>query len=154
MQRWRWRHWTNCEHEIGESRDEAVRRGLAELRWPARVEVVSRDPTVILDAAHNTASIASLLETLQESFAGVWQRSLAVAEFVRIQPEADNSEFSRIPLRDLRRQSTLPDPFTAHRPILIFATSQDKDIRGMLKLLLPQFESVIFTRVCEQPALG
>ena len=35
----------------------AVRRGLAEVRWPARVEVVARRPTVVLDAAHNVASI-------------------------------------------------------------------------------------------------
>lgn len=48
--------------------DSAVRRGLAEVRWPARVEVVARRPTVILDAAHNVASIAALVQTLGESF--------------------------------------------------------------------------------------
>jgi dihydrofolate synthase / folylpolyglutamate synthase len=47
----------------------AVREGLAEARWPARVEVVARRPAVIVDAAHNTASIESLLTTLDESFA-------------------------------------------------------------------------------------
>jgi dihydrofolate synthase/folylpolyglutamate synthase len=47
----------------------AVREGLASARWPARVEVVARRPTVIVDAAHNAASIASLLTTLDESFA-------------------------------------------------------------------------------------
>jgi dihydrofolate synthase/folylpolyglutamate synthase len=88
--------------------EEAIRHGLAELRWPARVEVISHNPTVILDAAHNTASIASLLETLQESFA-------------------------------------------ARRRILIFATTQDKDVGGMLRLLLPQFENVIFTRYVTNP---
>jgi len=31
----------------------AIRRGLAEVVWPARVEVVARRPTVVLDAAHN-----------------------------------------------------------------------------------------------------
>jgi dihydrofolate synthase/folylpolyglutamate synthase len=46
----------------------AVRRGLAEVRWPARIEVVARRPTVILDAAHNVASIAALVQTLRESF--------------------------------------------------------------------------------------
>ena len=48
--------------------DAAVRRGLADVRWPARVEVVARRPTVILDAAHNVASIAALVQTLRESF--------------------------------------------------------------------------------------
>jgi dihydrofolate synthase/folylpolyglutamate synthase len=47
----------------------AVREGLASVRWPARVEVVARRPAVVVDAAHNVASIASLLETLDESFA-------------------------------------------------------------------------------------
>jgi dihydrofolate synthase/folylpolyglutamate synthase len=46
----------------------AVREGLAGVEWPARVEVVARRPAVIVDAAHNAASIASLLETLGESF--------------------------------------------------------------------------------------
>lgn len=46
----------------------AVRAGLASVQWPARVEVLGRRPTVVLDAAHNTASIAALLQTLRESF--------------------------------------------------------------------------------------
>ena len=29
-------------------------RGLAEVRLPARVEVIARQPAVILDSAHNT----------------------------------------------------------------------------------------------------
>ena len=45
----------------------AIRQGLQQVRWPARVEVIARDPVVIIDAAHNVASIESLLETLQES---------------------------------------------------------------------------------------
>jgi dihydrofolate synthase/folylpolyglutamate synthase len=49
--------------------EEAVRAGLVEVSWPARVEVVARRPAVIIDAAHNAASIASLLATLEESFA-------------------------------------------------------------------------------------
>jgi dihydrofolate synthase/folylpolyglutamate synthase len=46
----------------------ACRRGLAELAWPARVEVVGRRPTVVVDAAHNVASAAALAEVLEESF--------------------------------------------------------------------------------------
>jgi dihydrofolate synthase / folylpolyglutamate synthase len=48
--------------------EQAVRTGLATAQSPARVEVVSRQPTVILDAAHNEASVAALLQTLEESF--------------------------------------------------------------------------------------
>ena len=46
----------------------AVQRALAGLSWPARVQVVSRRPAVVLDAAHNVASIQALVETLEESF--------------------------------------------------------------------------------------
>jgi len=48
--------------------DEAYARGLSEIQWPARIEVLSTAPTVVLDAAHNVASIAALLETLRECF--------------------------------------------------------------------------------------
>jgi dihydrofolate synthase/folylpolyglutamate synthase len=57
----------------------AVRRGLAEVRWPARIEVVARRPTVILDAAHNVASIAALVRTLRESFSTARERILVFA---------------------------------------------------------------------------
>ena len=42
----------------------AVRRGLATTRLPARIERVGRRPLLVLDAAHNVASMTSLVETL------------------------------------------------------------------------------------------
>ena len=42
---------------------------LEETRWPGRLEVVSRDPLMILDGAHNPHAIKALLKTLQERFA-------------------------------------------------------------------------------------
>ena len=49
--------------------DDAVRDGLAGVLWPARLEVVSRRPLVVLDCAHNVASADALVETLTASFA-------------------------------------------------------------------------------------
>jgi dihydrofolate synthase / folylpolyglutamate synthase len=86
----------------------AVRRGLAETVWPARVEVVARRPTIVIDAAHNAASIEALVEVLDESF-------------------------------------------SARRRILIFGTTQEKDLRGMLDRLLGRFDHVIFTRYVDNP---
>ena len=37
--------------------DSAVRGGVASVNWPAPIEVLSRQPTIVLDAAHNVASI-------------------------------------------------------------------------------------------------
>ena len=76
--------------------------------WPARVEVVARRPTVVLDAAHNAASVAALVEVLAESF-------------------------------------------LARRRWLIFATTQEKDLRGMLERLAGRFDEVIFTRYLNNP---
>jgi dihydrofolate synthase/folylpolyglutamate synthase len=47
--------------------DAAVARGLREVRWPARVEVVSERPAVVLDCAHNVPSAEALVKTLRQS---------------------------------------------------------------------------------------
>ncbi|MCE5269568.1 MAG: bifunctional folylpolyglutamate synthase/dihydrofolate synthase [Planctomycetaceae bacterium] len=88
--------------------DEAIRRGLAEVRWPARVEVVARRPTVLLDAAHNAASIRALAEVLEESF-------------------------------------------SVRRRLLVFATTEGKDVAGMLRHLRGRFDHVILTKYLENP---
>jgi dihydrofolate synthase/folylpolyglutamate synthase len=41
-----------------------IRRGLADLYWPGRFDVVRRRPLVVLDCAHNELSIQALLETI------------------------------------------------------------------------------------------
>jgi dihydrofolate synthase/folylpolyglutamate synthase len=51
--------------------DAAVASGLAGVRWPARLEVVGRRPLVVLDCAHNLASVQALLDTLHASFPGL-----------------------------------------------------------------------------------
>lgn len=48
--------------------DQAVASGLAEVCWPARLEVVRRRPLVVLDCAHNVASAQALVDTLLLSF--------------------------------------------------------------------------------------
>jgi dihydrofolate synthase/folylpolyglutamate synthase len=50
--------------------DEAIRRGFAEVNWPARFEVARRDPPVIFDSAHNEESFARLVQTIQDYFPG------------------------------------------------------------------------------------
>lgn len=49
---------------------DAVRMGFAEVHWPARFQVVRREPPVILDSAHNTDSFERLRDTLEEHFPG------------------------------------------------------------------------------------
>jgi dihydrofolate synthase / folylpolyglutamate synthase len=45
-----------------------VRAGLAQTQWPGRMEVLQRDPPVIVDGAHNPYSAATLVHSLQTWF--------------------------------------------------------------------------------------
>jgi dihydrofolate synthase/folylpolyglutamate synthase len=48
--------------------DNTVRAGLIEVDWPARLEVLGRQPLVLLDCAHNVASAQALADALLTSF--------------------------------------------------------------------------------------
>ena len=48
--------------------DEAIQKGFARVRWPARFEVLRRQPPVVIDSAHNRDSANRLRETLDEYF--------------------------------------------------------------------------------------
>jgi dihydrofolate synthase/folylpolyglutamate synthase len=87
---------------------EAVARGLAGVRWPARMEVVGQRPLVVLDCAHNGASARALVETLETSF-----------------PPA--------------------------RRLLVFASSNDKDVAGIFQILAPHFAHAVLTRYGNNP---
>lgn len=49
--------------------EEALRRGFREVSWPARIEVVGQNPTIVVDGAHNADSMEKLMLALQTSFA-------------------------------------------------------------------------------------
>jgi dihydrofolate synthase/folylpolyglutamate synthase len=57
------------EHGIAVS-GEAVRAGIASVRWPGRFQIVSRRPYVILDGAHDEAASAALRATLESLLPG------------------------------------------------------------------------------------
>ncbi len=48
--------------------DGAVANGLANVVWPARLEIIRREPLVVLDCAHNVASARALVQALDASF--------------------------------------------------------------------------------------
>lgn len=86
----------------------ACREGIAAVQWPARIERVRSSPTVILDAAHNWASVGALLKTLAEMPCG-------------------------------------------GRRCLIVSATKDKDSAGLLRRLLPHFDTVIVTQYVSNP---
>lgn len=81
--------------------------GLANTSWPGRLEVVRRDPHVILDSAHNVHSITQLVEAL---------RALSTPEQAQ------------------------------GRRTFVFGCMADKDVEGMLRVLLSAAHRVILTR--------
>jgi dihydrofolate synthase/folylpolyglutamate synthase len=101
--------------------DQAVAAGLAAVRWPARLEVMSSRPLVVLDCAHNVASAQALVETLEQSF-----------------PPAQGAPAT---VNGSRRGSRL----------LLFASSNDKDLPGMLQTLAPHFDRALLTRFSNNP---
>jgi dihydrofolate synthase/folylpolyglutamate synthase len=51
--------------------DQAIQRGFAAVKWPARFEILRRQPPVVIDSAHNRDSARRLRETLDEYFPGM-----------------------------------------------------------------------------------
>ncbi len=95
--------------EIGDS---SIRAGLSVASLPGRTEIIPTEATVILDIAHNVASVQALVGALEDD---------------------------------------LPEWKNASLRLLIFATSRDKDARGMLAELLVHFDRVVLTRYQDNP---
>lgn len=82
---------------------EQAAAGLHNVNWPCRFEIVSRDPLMVFDSAHNVDSAKKLKQSMADYLGG-------------------------------------------YKILLIFGSSVDKDIEGMLKVLLPGVEKVIFAK--------
>ncbi|MCC6767392.1 MAG: bifunctional folylpolyglutamate synthase/dihydrofolate synthase [Deltaproteobacteria bacterium] len=123
----------------------AIRAGLADVRWPGRLQVVCREPLVLLDGAHNAAGVEALAEDVRVRAAGRrvrvlfgvmrdkgWQtmlRGLAevTSEIVVTRPRqprsaspADVAGAAPCPVR------VVDDPVAAYRELL--ATSAPDDV--------------------------
>jgi dihydrofolate synthase/folylpolyglutamate synthase len=48
--------------------EEAVRKGLADVAWPARFEIIQRDPLIIADGGHNPEGIDSAVDSIRAYF--------------------------------------------------------------------------------------
>jgi dihydrofolate synthase/folylpolyglutamate synthase len=70
-----------CEELLGRPLDAgAVEAGLASVTSPGRMEVVAREPVVVLDGAHNPEAAGVLGQALQETF-GRRERTFVVSIF-------------------------------------------------------------------------
>ena len=48
--------------------EKAIREGIKTARWPGRLEVVNREPWVVLDCAHNADAVKKLARALRDHF--------------------------------------------------------------------------------------
>lgn len=60
---------------------------MAETSWPGRLEVLSRQPFILLDGAHNPDGIRRLVQTVESLYPG--QRFLVVGGVLRDRPYAE-----------------------------------------------------------------
>ena len=103
------RSW-RVEALIDKPLDEATtREALAAVRWPGRLEIVARHPTVLLDGAHNPAGAEALAVALREFF--IWDRlHLVISISANKDVERDRPAarvVGRYRLRGNERQRTL-----------------------------------------------
>lgn len=49
-----------------EAGEEAIRKGLLRTRWPGRLDIVSRDPLLVLDGSHNPDGVATTVSVLRD----------------------------------------------------------------------------------------
>jgi len=56
--------------------ENAVKHGLAQVKWPARLEIIRKDPLILLDSAHNYPGIRSLIAALNKFWPNKKKRCL------------------------------------------------------------------------------
>lgn len=80
--------------------DEQIRVGLYNAFWPVRLEIISKDPFIILDGAHNEPAMEVLLEAMKGHFPGkkvkVLFAAITTKELEKIGPL-----LNQIPLSDI-----------------------------------------------------
>ena len=50
--------------------DDTIQKGIREVSWPGRFEIVGRDPLFIIDGGHNPQCIQALVENIKDYLAG------------------------------------------------------------------------------------
>ena len=61
--------------------EECVKAGLSQARWPARFEIISWDPIIIFDGAHNPEGVSAAVKSISEYFKN--ERVIAVSGVLR-----------------------------------------------------------------------
>ena len=110
--------------------DQALRQGLAGVRWPGRLEWIQGRPRLLLDGAHNPAGARALRAYLEEF-------RISDCGF-----RISNVEKGGNP------QSAIRNP----KLVLLFGAMRDKAVAEMADLLFPLAGAVVLTRPAQKRA--
>ncbi len=120
--------------------EEAVRMGLQHVDWRARLDVLQRNPTVVLDSAHNPMGIRTLTRALKTLFQykrlilvfGVLQDKNYRRMYRQIAPMAEAIILTR-PLSDraLEPNALLTLPASQGKRVEVLPDIRDAWLRGM-----------------------
>lgn len=78
--------------------EEAIRKGLANTKWPGRLEVLRRSPLLVIDGAHNEEAFQSLRRALKNTF---FYRRLILVLGILIDKALENILEIIVPLADV-----------------------------------------------------
>jgi dihydrofolate synthase / folylpolyglutamate synthase len=95
---------------------ESIVKGLSKVSWPGRFQIIDRNPTIVIDGAHNQDAAVKLKEAIEKYF-------------VRGMTTPLNGAAERY-----------------NRAIHILGTSSDHDAAAIIEELYPLFDKVIVTR--------
>jgi dihydrofolate synthase/folylpolyglutamate synthase len=77
--------------------EEAVRQGMEQVKWPGRLEVISAQPLLVLDGAHNPAAAATLAQALKRDLS---YRRLILVLGIMADKDIDGILHRLLPLAD------------------------------------------------------
>ena len=93
------------------SQDEII-QAWSQVHWPGRLEIISTQPLIILDGAHNPHAVRPLIETLQERYAQLDKQVLftciqtkAIEEMLDLWLELEGSQLTLTTFEDPRAYS-------------------------------------------------
>ena len=93
------------------SQDEII-QAWSQVQWPGRLEIISTQPLIILDGAHNPHAVRPLIETLQERYAQLDKQVLftciqtkAIEEMLDLWLELEGSQLTLTTFKDPRAYS-------------------------------------------------
>ena len=127
--------------------EDAIRRGLREVQWPGRFDIVQREPMVILDCAHNELAISALLETISVELgprvrprlvfgclaSKQWERMAAM-----LAPRVSDVTLTRARWKNPLEPEALLPHFARHAPTRIEADPLDAIARVVRETVSPQ----------------